>query len=125
MFRPIAALAALAAISAGCSSASATPVDATNDVHCFGLATAFSGFARAQNAPADQRRSTAALEAWYGVKFDAVVRARGRDAVTAEIAPLARAVDANPRAAQEAFLVCMERALAEPAFNAFAAQAGF
>jgi hypothetical protein len=122
MFRSILTLATSALALAACSPASASAADPNNDVHCFALAEGFQGLARNINAPAHQQRAVAAIAAWYGPRFDAAVQARGRDTILAEGAALARFVDRNPEAARAALTACTERAVAEPAFNDFAAR---
>ena len=125
MPKPVLILSAAAAVLSGCSAASGAPLDSANDVHCFGLASAYASLARSSDAPDDQQRSTNALAQWYSVGFDAAVQARGREAISEEAARLAQAADADPEAARAALSRCADRAAADPGFNAFAAQHGF
>jgi hypothetical protein len=107
---------------AGCSAASATPADPSNDVHCFALATAFRAHAQSIGAPADAQRATAAIETWYAPGFDAAVATRGRSSVLSEGEALAAAMDRDPAAAHAALVACTDRAAADPGFDAFAAR---
>ena len=122
MLKSVMAGASFAVLLGGCSAANATDLDAGNDVHCFALATAFTGYAQSVSAPADQQRAIAAIEKWYGVKFDAAVAARGKENLLAEGEALARVVDEDLEATKAALMACMERAVADPAFEAFAAR---
>jgi hypothetical protein len=109
-------------ILAGCSAASATPVDPGNDFHCLGVTLGFQGVASAQSAPVDQQIATTAMADWYWGKNNAYLRDRGKDAFTAEMAALARVIDADPPATLSAMKACSERAIADPSFNKFAAR---
>lgn len=122
MLRLILSGSAFAAILAGCSAAAATAPDPSNDVHCFVLATGFLGLAQSGNAPANQRQAAAGIEAWYGVRFDAVVKARGKNSVLDEASRVAKFMDADFPAAKTAYLACTNRAVSDPAFNDFAAK---
>lgn len=122
MAKLVMGLSAFTLVLAACSAASATTLDANDDVDCFALAAGFDGFAQSTNAPADQRRATAGIAAWYAVKFDKIIKARGKDSVRAEVTLLAKAVDADVPAAKIAYMACTERAVADPSFGAFAAR---
>ena len=122
MLRAILRCSALVAILAGCSAASATPLDPGNDFHCLGVALGFEGLARAHNAPADQQHATKVVADWYWARNSAHVEARGEEAITAEMAALVPVIDADFPAAQKVMTACTERATRDPAFNRFAAR---
>lgn len=121
MLRLVLSGCACAAVLGGCSAAAA-PIDPNNDLHCFALSTAFAGLTRVNNAPPDQQLAAAHLEAWWGVKFDRVVAGMARDEISAELVPLARAMDADPQGAKAAYLACTRRAAADPGFSPFRAR---
>lgn len=106
---------------AACGQATGSVPDVSSDVHCSVITYYFSSFADQSGAPADQRHATAAITEWYAVRIRELAARRGEtNSLTEEAQPILDAVRRDPRAMLDEFQACSDRALADPAFNAFA-----
>lgn len=119
--RNLVAATAASIVLAACSGAKAATADPGNDVHCFALAMGFRINTDLQKSPRSQRRAAKVIEAWYAGPFDRFVSAHGAGRAQLEVAPVVSALDADPAGLKGAYRACAERAIADPAFNRFAA----
>jgi hypothetical protein len=105
-----------------CTEANAVAIDATDDVHCSVLAFKFKAHADSSSAPADQRHALKVVHEWYAAKVRAVAVERWGDkqGFEREMQPLLDLANQNPAAVTDDLKMCVDRALADPAFNSFA-----
>ena len=105
-----------------CGEADATLIDPRNDVHCSVVAFYFHGLAKHEGAPADQQHATKVLHEWYAAKMRREAGERFKDwqNFEREISPLLEAIKAKPTAMTDELDACLDRAIADPAFDLFA-----
>lgn len=112
----------LLAILTSCGEASGKTLDPARDLDCSVVAFYFNGLTQQIDMAADEKRAARVLHEWYAAKLrERAVEAGTADTVLREAEPVLEAIKAAPGEATDELSVCAERALADPAFEPFAA----
>ena len=103
-----------------CGQANGRALDPSSDLQCSVIVYYFDGLAEHVGAPTDHKRILSKVNQWYASKVQQLALERSQaDSEMGQASAVLEQVKRDPEAAYDEAAACIDRAVADPAFNGF------